>query len=312
MNIDAHAHLLGEGWLHEDVFLHLTRVFTAAQRDEKGDPPDAASTVDGVKEALFDATGEKLVRGMDEAGLHRSLVVTLDYGLITGEPGVPIDEQNRAVAKAVEHFPDRLLGFFTIDPRRPHARELFRRAVESWGLRGLKLHPASGWYPCDEIAYPLYEQCQEYKLPMLIHTGGHPAPLKSRFGRPAYVDDVAADFPDLSIIMAHCGHLWWEEALLICGMKPNCHVDISGWQLTFVANPARFYHWLRRVVDTIGAWRVIFGSDGPYFNGLCSPKEWVGAFRRPRPSLAGASFTAEEMDIIMGRAFSRLTDGFTS
>ena len=306
MNIDAHAHLVGEGWLHEDFLCNVARIFMARDRDEQGDVPHLATAVHGMKEAFFDTTGEKLVTQMDAAGVDCSAVFALDYGLLTGEAGVPIATQNQLVAQAVQRFPDRLMGFFTIDPRRVDALALFRRAVESWGLRGLKLHPASGWYPYDHVAYPLYEQCRDYQLPMLIHTGGQPAPLKSRFGRPVYVDDVAADFPDLSIIMAHCGNRWWEEALLVCEMKPNCHVDVSGWQPAFIANPRGFYARLRRLIDTIGAWRVLFASDSPYFHGLCPLKDWARAFRHPHVCSDESSFTEEEIDIIMGRAFDRL------
>ena len=306
MNIDAHVHLVGKGWLHEDFFVNLIRTFTASNRDENGDYPDPALVVDGVKDALFDTSGEKLLKEMDGAGVDRSCIFALDYGLLTGDPGVSMEEQNQTIATVAERFPDRFTGFFTIDPRRPQALDLFRRAVENWGLRGLKLHPASGWYPSDERFYPLYEQCMAYGLPMLIHTGGHPAPLKSRFGRPIYVDDVAAEFPDLSIIMAHCGHRWWQEALLVCDMKPNCHVDISGRQPQFVANPGRFYQWLRRIIDTVGPWRVIFATDGPYLNSLCSLTDWVSAFRKPTISPQEVSFKDEEMDIIMGKAIHRL------
>ncbi|MCW3489718.1 amidohydrolase family protein [Dethiobacter alkaliphilus] len=306
MNYDAHVHLVGEGWVHENFFLGVARVYAAAMGKSSGELPDPNLLLAGIKGSLFDTSGDKLVKDMDEAGIDRSNIFTIDYGLLTGEPDVSIEEQNKLIAEAVKRFPDRLSGFFTIDPRRPEALELFCRAVEDWGMRGLKLHPSSGWFPYDEIAYPLYEQCTKYKLPMIIHTGGQPAPMKSRFGRPVYVDDVAADFPDLKIIMAHCGYRWWEEALLVCSYKPNCHVDISGWQLEFVEKTHNFYRMLRRLIDDVGPWRVIFGSDGPYLNGMCSLKDWVGAFRNPDAAPQGITFTKEEIDAVMGRSIARI------
>ncbi len=306
MNIDAHVHLVGEGWVHDDFFLNIARIVAAGAGKETGEVPDPASMLDWVKGSLFDTTGEKLVAEMDAAGVDRSCIFAVDYGLHTGEPGVPIEEQNKLVADTVKRFPDRLTGFFTVDPRRPQALDMFRRAVEDGGMKGLKLHPAPGWYAYEKTVYPLYEQCLEYKMPVLIHTGSQPGPLKSRFCRPVYVDDVAADFPELPIIMAHCGHSWWKEALMVCNIKPNCYVDFSGWQREFLENPLHLYRVLRQVIDTLGPWRVFFGTDGPYFNAICPLENWVNAFRQPQISSGEVSFTAEEMDIVMGRAFARL------
>ena len=308
MNTDAHVHLVGEGWIEERFFFNLARLISADAGKVTGEFPDPSSLLDTIKDALFETSGEALIREMDAADISRSCLFTVDYGLLTGEPAVSIEQQNRQIADVVRRYPDRFDGFFSIDPRRPGALALFRRGVETWGLRGLKLHPASGWYPYDEDFFPLYQQCQDYQLPLLIHTGGQPAPMKSRFGRPAYVDDVAAAFPQLRIIMAHCGYNWWEEALMICNMKSNCLVDFSGWQQTYLRYPAHFYRVLRQVLDTIGPWRVLFGSDGPYLNVVCPLKNWVGAFRDPQNWPEGITFSDDELDIVMGRAYSRLFD----
>jgi uncharacterized protein len=308
LNIDAHVHLVGDGWIHEDFLLNMARVAAAGAGKASGEPPDAAMLVEVIRGGLMDTSGEKLVAEMDSAGVDRSCVFAVDYGLLTGEPGVPIAEQNRLVAEAVKRFPDRLIGFCAVDPRRPEALALFQRAVEDWGLKGLKLHPTAGYFPYDPAAYPLYRKCQEYKLPVLIHTGSQPGPMKSRFARPVYVDDVAADFPDLAIIIAHCGHHWWEEALMVCTVKPNCYVDISGWQRDYLAHPHIFYAVLRRFLDAIGPWRIFFATDGPYLNVLCPLDQWVKAVREPSAHEGGVVFDAEEIDIIMGRAFARLTN----
>ncbi|MBS4023954.1 MAG: amidohydrolase [Dethiobacter sp.] len=304
MNIDSHVHLVDEGWIHDSFLFGIARVAATGAGKVSGEPADPLALLAPMKTRLFDSTGNKLIATMDAAGVDRSCIFALDYGLATGEPGVPMAEQNKAVAAAVKRFPDRLTGFFTIDPRRKEATELFARAVEDWGLKGLKLHPAAGFFPYDQIVYPLYEKCVEYKVPVLIHTGGQPGPLKSRFARPVYVDDVAGDFPSLPIIMAHCGHDWWEEALMVCNVKPNCNVDISGLQRKYLSDPTSFYGMLRKIVDHIGPWRVFFGTDGPYLNGVCPVDKWIKALRGP--DTHDFSFTQEEVDIIMGRAFARL------
>lgn len=306
MIIDAHAHLVGKGWIEPKFFLNLARLIATDYGKQSGVYVQPESLIEEIEKALFDISGDRLIKEMDRAEIGKTCVFPVDYGLLTGEPEVAIADQNRLIAQAVQRHRDRLIGFFTIDPRRPAALDLFRRAVEDWHMRGLKLHPSSGWYPYDHAFFPLYRQCSEYKLPLLIHTGGQPGPMQSRFGRPVYIDDIAAAFPDLPIIMAHCGYNWWEEALMVCNMKPNCYVDFSGWQQTFMRDPHKFYTVLRQVLDAIGPWRVLFGSDGPYLNVICPLPDWTAAFRDPENLPAGISFSAEEIEIITGKAFNRL------
>jgi predicted TIM-barrel fold metal-dependent hydrolase len=307
MKIDSHFHLVDRGWVHDDFFIGMARVVLAGATKLTGDRADPVPVVENLLPVLADTTGEKLVANMDATGVDMTCVFALDYGLLTGEPGVPIEEQNRKVGEAAGRFPDRLTGFFTIDPRRPGALEMFRRGIEEWGLKGLKLHPCSGYYPYQEECYPLYEACMEYGVPVLFHTGSQPAPLKSRFARPEYVDDVAADFPDLPIIMAHVGSGWWTEALLVAGMKPNVYFDFSAWQITFNEHPEEFYRMLRRIIDDVGPWRVFFGTDGPYLNVVCPLDRWVAAVMEPDLSVCPeVFFSDEEKRIIMGDAFARL------
>ncbi len=307
MVFDCHVHLMGEGWLHQDFLVGVARMAAAPMGKATGDCPDPHELIKNVMPIIQDSTGEKLIPIMDGAGVDISCIFSLDYGLCTGEPEVPIEEQNRMIAEAAKRFPDRLVPFFTVDPRRDGAVEMFSRAVEDWGMKGLKLHPTAGFYPYDPACYPLYEKCVEYGVPVLFHTGSQPAPMKFRFTQPIYVDDVAADFPDLSIIMAHVAHSLWREALLVAEVKPNVYFDFSGWQITFNHYPEEFYRMLRRIIDDLGPWRVFFGSDGPLLNVLCPLENWVKGVREPDLSRCPeVTFTQEEIEIIMGKAFARL------
>ena len=257
--------------------------------------------------AFADPTGDRLVETMDRAGVDTSVVFPLDYGLFTGEPGVPIEEQNFKVCEAARRHPGRLVPFFSIDPRRPEAVPLFEKAIAEWGVNGLKLHPCAGLYAGDEECKPLYEMCLDHDLPVLIHTGSQPAPFKSRYARPAFVDDVAAEFPELKIIMAHVGHNWWEEAVLVGSVKPNVCYDVSGWQPAIGEYPQVFYRMLRRLLDTVGPWRVFFGSDGPYLNGILPLEDWVAAVENPDLSKCPeVNFSDEEKRLVMVEAFARL------
>lgn len=307
MIIDSHVHLVGEDWIDRSFFIGMARVAVAPMGKATGEYPDPSALVDNLMPMLTDTTGEKTVANMDAAGVDKACIFAVDYGLLAGEPPVSIEDQNRMVAEAARRFPDRFIPFFTIDPRRPGALELFRRGVEDWGMKGLKLHPTSGYYPYDPVVYPFYEKCVEYGIPVLFHTGSQPAPMKFRFAQPIYVDDVAADFPDLPIIMAHVAHQLWEEALMVAGIKPNVYFDFSGWQIIFNNHPEKFYRMLRAVLDEVGPWRVFFGTDGPYLNVLCPWDRWIKAITEPDLSRCPeVSFTREEIDIIMGKAFARL------
>lgn len=307
MIIDSHAHLIGEGWNTRRVFIGIARMYAAILGKETGQLPDPEGLVDNLTPVLRDTTGEKLVAEMDAAGVDKSCIFALDYGLATGEPEVFIEEQNRMISEAATRFPGRLIPFFTVDPRRPEGLDMFRRGVEDWGMRGLKLHPTTGYYPYDPVTHPFYEKCLEYGIPVLFHTGSEPAPMKFRFAQPIYIDDVAADFPDLPIIMAHVGTELWEEALMVASVKPNIHFDISGWQVAFSSHPQNFYRMLHTVLDTVGPWRVFFGSDGPYLNVLCPLDRWVKALIEPDlGSCPEVSFKPEEIEIILGKSFARL------
>jgi hypothetical protein len=307
MIIDSHVHLVDKGWVHDSFFVGMARMALAPMGKATGEYPDPVELVNNLQPILADPTGDKLVALMDSAGVDMSCIFAVDYELLTGNPGIPIEEQNRMIAEAAQRRPDRLISFFSIDPRRPEAVDMFSRAIEEWGMKGLKLHPTSGYFPYDDICYPLYEKCMEYKVPVLFHTGSQPAPMKFRFSQPVNVDDVAADFPGLPIIMAHVSHALWKEALLVAEVKPNIYFDFSGWQITFNHHPTEFYMMLRRIIDDVGPWRVFFGSDGPYLNVVCPLDVWVKAIKEPDLSKCpDITFTEEEKEIIMGKAFARL------
>jgi predicted TIM-barrel fold metal-dependent hydrolase len=307
MIIDSHVHLVGEGWVKRNFLMGMAREATAMMGKATGEYPDAEALVDNLMPVLADTTGEKLISNMDAAGVDISCIFSTDFGLATGEPEVSMEDQNRAIAEAARRFPDRLISFFTIDPRRPEGMDLFKRGVEEWGMRGLKLHPTSGYYPYDPVVYPFYEKCMEYGIPVLFHTGSIAAPLKARFTRPINVDEVAADFPDLPIILAHLGHQLWEEAMLVGSVKPNTFFDICNWQFVYNSHPQDFFRTLRAVIDEVGPWRVFWATDGPYANVLCPLDTWVKAVREPDlSSCPEISFTAEEIEIIMGKAFAKL------
>ncbi len=178
------------------------------------------------------------------------------------------------VAEGAARHNDVLIPFGSVDPHRPDAVDRARRLIEDSGVRGFKFHPTvQGFDPSEERWYPLYEVLRDAKVPALFHTGqtgigaGLPGGRGLRLGlsRPILLDGVAADFPDLQIIMAHPSVPWQDEALAIAVHKPNVWIDLSGW------SPKYFPAELVRYANSLLKDRVLFGTDYP----LLTAERWM-------------------------------------
>ena len=195
---------------------------------------------------------------------------------LTGRPRVP----NEQVADFAARNSDIALAFASIDPTRGVEGVLeARRLVEAGGIRGLKLHPPLQQFaPNDRLAYPLYEVFAEARLPVLFHTGhsgigtGMPGGggIRLKYGNPMLVDDVAVDFPDMPIILAHPSFPWQDEAISVCLHKPEVYIDLSGW------SPKYFSPTLVQYANTLLKHKVLFGSDYP----LLTPDRWLADFEK--------------------------------
>ena len=185
---------------------------------------------------------------------------------------------NDEVIELVKQNDDVLIPFASIDPHkgRTGAREA-RRLVDSFGVQGFKFHPTmQGFFPNDRMAYPFYELLAEHGCIGLFHTGqtgvgsgmrgGNGMRLK--FSNPMYLDDVAVDFPDMKIIMAHPSFPWQEEALAVAQHKPNVYIDLSGW------SPKYFPQIFVQYANTILRKKMLFGSDWP----AITPDRWLKDF----------------------------------
>lgn len=203
------------------------------------------------------------------------VVFTVDYELRSGRPPV----SNEEVAEVAAANPDVMIPFASVDPARSDAAERARRLIRDHGVRGFKFHPnIQGFFPNDRQAYPLYEVIAEAGLPALFHTGhsgiGSGLPggggLRLKYSNPIYVDDVAADFPELPIVLAHPSFPWQDEALSIAMHKPEVHIDLSGW------SPKYFPPQLIQYTNTLLRRQVLFGSDYP----MITPERWLRDFER--------------------------------
>lgn len=299
MIIDAHCHL----WSEDIPSRSWWETFIKVSASLSG------KTEEKIRERLpdwIDLTGDMLLGDMDEAGIDKAVILPIDYGLLAGAGEVKsLEEQHQTFAKAVQRHPNRLILFAGLDPRRPDAVRFLERAVNDWGVKGLKLHPAVGFYPNAPCVYRLYEKCQKLGIPVVVHTGPEVYPMYSKYALPIFLDEVANDFPELRIVMAHCGGCYWEEAALIASNKLNLYLDLSWWQVQYLAHSEEgFYARLRTLVNMAGRTRVLFGSDWPGLRQIrrLNHAAWTKVIKEApqRAKEKNITFTQEEIDGIMG------------
>jgi len=202
------------------------------------------------------------------------VIFAIDAETTSGVPYVG----NDYVASVARQYPDRFIGFASVDPwKGTWAIQELERSVKELGLRGLKLHPTTqAFFPNDTRFYPLWQKCAELDVPALFHTGqtgvGSGTPggggYKLKYAHPMHLDDVAADFPDLTIILAHPSVPWQEEQLAVALHKGNVYIDLSGW------SPKYFRPVLTQYATTLLQDKVLFGSDYP----VLQPERWLRDF----------------------------------
>jgi len=200
-----------------------------------------------------------LLRRLDADGIERAVLVNYPSPDLMGFTS----RVNQYVAEYCAAAPDRLIAMGGVHPRfTDDAGAEVRRAADM-GVRALKLHPPhmavepnAHLHGLDALR-ALYEEAQRLKLPVMIHTGTSIFPgARSRTGEPMPIDDVAVDFPDLTIILAHGGRpLWMEQAFFLVRRFPRVYMDVSSIPPRSIL---RYWPRLAEVAD-----KVLYGSDWP-------------------------------------------------
>jgi uncharacterized protein len=228
--------------------------------------------------AAYFRTGDGRAPSLDSLAEHyrerrmAAVVFTVDSEHQTGHPPVPNED---VLAAAVRH-PDVLIPFASVDPHRPDAAERVERLAAA-GARGFKFHPTlQGFAPDDRRFYQVYEAISAAHVPALFHSGqtgigaGTPggSGLRLRHSNPMLLDDVAAAFPDLTVVIAHPSFPWQDEALAVATHKANVHIDLSRW------SPKYFPPLLVQYANTLLRHKMLFGSDYP----VITPDRWLRDF----------------------------------
>jgi len=197
----------------------------------------------------------------------------VDYAVVLADmhPKVTGITTNETVAEYCAAS-ERLIPFACINPHLSHhpGREL-RRCIEVLKMRGLKLGPPYGhFYPNDPALYPAYEVAQAAGIPVLVHTGTSVfRGSKLKYADPLWLDEVAVDFPDLRIVLAHSGRgYWYDAAFTLARYHEHIYLELAGLP---PRNLLTYFPQLERLAD-----RVIFGSDFP---GVPSLRDYIATVR---------------------------------
>lgn len=247
MIVDCHTHV------HEYPG-HLSDEFVReAQARSRSKPVDVSVTADRHWKAMG-GVDKVIVLGM--RAFHSGIMVPNEY-----------------VAAYAQRHPEKVIGFAGVDPAHDNVRETLEHAADKLNLRGVKLGPIyQNVHPADKRIMEVYEFCEARKLPIMIHQGTtfpRLAPLK--YSLPILLEDVALQFPNLRMVIAHLGHPWVEDTLVLIRKQPNLYADISALHY----RPWQFYNSLILAKEYGVLGKVLFGTDYPY----TTPEATIEALR---------------------------------
>ncbi|MFC1857933.1 amidohydrolase family protein [Thermodesulfobacteriota bacterium] len=306
MIIDVHYHLLVEDWLPARWWQAVLNFYVKALK-----AMGMEMTIEAVKanilDSFWDPEGDQLIAQMDESGIDKTVILPQDFGLAMGEPKVTVEEQNKAYAEVQKKHPDRIIAFAGIDPRRAGAIELMERAINEWGLKGIKLHPGTGYFPDEKELFKFFEKISSLNAPILIHSGMWIGINKTC--DPIHFDNILLNLPNLKIIAAHLGRGWQNVLFEMGAHRPNLFTDFCGWQVVSQQHYDIFCQNLRFALNAFGPERVLFGSDGPFYNPAMPNKDFIQVIRDlPKNAPKGIAFSDEEVEAMLGGSAAEIFD----
>jgi hypothetical protein len=224
--------------------------------------------------AEIERSPEALLRFLDEHDIEKACLINYvapdTIGLSEGV--------NVWVARYCEDHADRLIAVGSVHPRFSKDGYGDTRRLLDLGIRMIKLHPPhqlfspNAYLAGNSALAGIYRAAEESNVPVMFHTGTSIFPsARNRFADPMPIDDVAVDFPELAIILAHSGRpLYGEAAFFLARRHANVHLELSG------IPPRKILESLPRLAEV--ADKTLWGTDWPS-PGVRSPSDNVAAFR---------------------------------
>jgi predicted TIM-barrel fold metal-dependent hydrolase len=237
-----------------------------------------------VEEIVYDtvARPDRAVKRPVNWGEYMDAMTLVDKAVVFGiarEKHNP----NDATAEFVRAYPEKLIGFLSVNPREPDCLEEIERSVEDLGLKGVKLGPNyQNFDPLGSDAFRIYKRAEELGLPIMFHTGTSPVRAADLdFAHPRHFDRMAIAFPNLRIVMAHMAHPWQISTVAVIRKHPHVYADISA----LFYRPWSFYNCMLLAQEWGVLHKLLFGTD--YL--VSTPQENIDALRNPNHIVEGTN-----------------------
>lgn len=281
-----------------DVHTHTPRHREEPAVTERGQI-DALWRPDQKVETIH--TWDDHVRALEP--VDKAIVFNIAADPREGEPDdgglqYPMRQVNDDTAAFVKAHPEKFIGFMALHPHHPEVMEEIERGTGDLGLRGIKLGPNyQNFDPVGPEAFAVYQRAQELGLPILFHQGTSPVRFADLdFAHPRHLDRIATAFPDLKVIMAHIGHPWQIDCIVVIRKHPNVYADISAQ----FYRPWSYYNAFRLATEWGVLHKLLFGSDFP----VATPQETIDAMSTVNDILEGTALPRvpeDEMEKILHR-----------
>ncbi|WP_113673414.1 amidohydrolase family protein [Vallitalea guaymasensis] len=263
MIIDMHTHL-SDIRVYPDYWIQNIKT-TIRKKLEKEIPIQVSDDFlqNYVNNILDDFNGEKKIKVMDECGIDKAVVLQVDFGYGRQEP----DNLNSIIdihGEMLKKYPERFIVFAGIDPRRgKKGADLFEKCIKEYKFSGLKLYPPCGYEIDDKGLYPLYEICNQYRLPVLIHIGPSWEDMKSTFNYPDSILKVSKEFPNVPFVLGHAALLFYEESHKLPLVRENIYLEVSGYE-KMIEQEALLKERMKNLMKDCPD-KVVYGSDWPMY-----------------------------------------------
>ncbi|NLL94910.1 MAG: amidohydrolase family protein [Thermoplasmatales archaeon] len=219
---------------------------------------------------------ERPLSVMDANGYDLAVVLITDYSMVN-EGRMSIQEYHDWVFDRCS-VDDRFMPFIGVDPNRPDASELVGKLSKKHDSRGIKLYPATGFYPDDPKYLDFWKAIEDLGLLVVTHAGMALPPLDEKYCRPSNLAAVAERHPDTDIIVAHLGGKFHDELYPLMEAHENIHSDCSALQAW---NPDDRSMVDKRLSEAMSRFpdRIVFGTDYPLYLDHTSPMQFIRQIR---------------------------------
>jgi len=216
----------------------------------------------------------KLLDMMAAGPVDRTIVLPIDFGLVE-KPRIGVEEYNHWIFDSCAPYRDKIVPLAGVDPQRGEwAIKLVEKMVKTYDAKGVKVYPATGWYPYEDRIRPFWKAMDEMGMVIVTHSGASWGPLDDRYTEPRFYEPIFQKFPDLKIVIAPLGGKWRRTTYDICRKYENAYTDVSALQGWLPSDPDTAKSRLREVAERIPD-KASFGTDWPLFDLQYSSANWL-------------------------------------